>query len=152
MSILDAVLRVIDARTAGLDTHALYEGTVVKQTSDGLLEVKLDDTRFGATGMQHLEIAFGIPGVEVEVAKGTRVAVGFHDGRRDKPTVRHWLSGTPTVTHINASSGLYLGESALETALGPAPRLGVARVTDLVVVGGFQGAITTSSLTVKAGL
>jgi hypothetical protein len=120
VSILDKILRAVDARIAKLDTHALYEGTVIKQTSDGLLEVKLDDSRFGP-GFQHLEIAFGIPGVEVTVAKGMRVAVGFFDGKRDKPIVRHWLSGTPIEVTLDASTTIKFGASALR---------GVARLGD----------------------
>lgn len=136
MSILDSILRVIDSRLAKLDTHALYEGTVVKQTGDGLLEVKLDTDRFGDTGMQHLEIAFGVPGITVEVEKGTRVAVGFHDGKRDMPIVRHWLSGTPVNVTLNVSGTLKLGEGALQ---------GVARMGDPVQAGPFIGTITAAS-------
>lgn len=135
MSILDSILRAVDARIAKLDTHALYEGTVIKQTSDGLLEVKLDDSRFGP-GFQHLSIAFGIPGVTVEVPKGTRVAVGFHDGKRDKPIVRHWLDGDATVLTINATT-VKFGDAAIQ---------GVARLGDSV--GPYV--ITSASTKVKA--
>ena len=159
MSILDKILRAVDARIAKLDAHALYEGTVIKQTGDGLLEVKLDDSRFGP-GFQHLEIAFGVPGVDVKVAKGMRVAVGFLDGKRDKPIVRHWLSGTPievtleaaTSVTLNAATSISIGSGSLSTTLGPAPQLGVARMTDAVTVAGLAGAIVGGSLRVKAGI
>ena len=166
MSILDSILRVVDARIAKLDTHALYEGEVVKQTSDGLLEVKLDDDRFG-DGFQHLEIAFGIPGVTVEVPKGTRVAVGFHDGKRDMPIVRHWLSGRPRIVRLgvselvriesdedmelDAENEVTVGASATKTSLGPSPRLFAARFSDAVVCGGFGGTIVGGSSKVEVG-
>lgn len=120
MSVLDSILRVVNARLARLDTYALYEGTVVRQADDGGLEVKLDDDRFGA-GPTHLPIAFGIPGVTVAVPKGVRVAVGFHDGKRDKPIVRHWLDGDAENVTINVTGTLKFGRDAFK---------GVARLGD----------------------
>jgi len=141
MSMLDSILRVVNARIAKLDTHALYGGTVVKQTSDGLLEVKMDDDRFGE-GFQHLEIAYGLPGITADIPKGTRVGVGFLDGKRNQPIVRHWLDGDGTNVTINVTGTL---------KLGPTPRLASARQTDAVQAGPFTGAITGGSTKVTVG-
>jgi hypothetical protein len=151
MGILESILKIVDARIAKLDTHALYEGVVIKQTSAGLLEVKLDDSRFGP-GFQHLEIAFGLPGVvEVEVPKGTRVAVGFLEGKRDKPIVRHWISGTPLKIELKATQSITITSPVL-VELGEEPRMGVARMGDPVQAGPWPGTITSASLRVRAGL
>lgn len=124
-----------------VDTHALYEGTVVKQVGD-LLEVNLDDQRFGK-GITHLPIATGIPGATMTVPKGTRVAVGFHDWKRDKPYVRHFLSGTPLTLSFDATTTITLGNDA--TAMF------AARIGDTIQAGPFPGVITSASTKVKIG-
>jgi len=136
MSILDTIKEIASQALGHVDTLALYEGTVEQQRSDGTLDVKLDDDRFGP-GVTALDMVFGVPGLTAEVPKGTRVAVGFHGGRRDLPVVRHYLSGTPITVTIDASTTILLGASAT---------VGVARLGD--TAGPY--AITSASAKVKS--
>ncbi len=136
MSILDTIKEVAAQALGFVDTYALYEGTVEQQRADGTLDVKLDDDRFGP-GVTEVDMVFGLPGVSATVPKGTRVAVGFHEGRRDKLSVRHYLGGTPITVIIDASATVLLGAGAT---------MGVARLGD--TVGPYT--ITTASTKVKA--
>lgn len=148
--IRNVVREVAAALFAHIDTLALYEGTVVSQADDGSLDVRLDDDRFGP-GWSQITIAWGLPGLTAKVSKGTRVAVGFHGGKRSKPVVRHWLSEAtekPIEILLETTAKVELKAPSVVLAEGV---LGVARQTDPVVCGPFAGTITAGSTKVKAG-
>lgn len=148
--IRNMIREVAAALFANIDTLALYEGTVVSQADDGSIDVRLDDDRFGP-GWSKITIAWGLPGLSAKVPKGTRVAVGFHEGKRSKPVVRHWLSEAtekPIEIKLETTSKVEIKAPSVILAEGV---LGVARVTDDVVSGPFAGKIVKGSAKVKAG-
>lgn len=148
--IRNVVREVAAALFAHIDTLALYEGTVVSQADDGSIDVRLDDDRFGP-GWSKITIAWGLPGLTAKVSKGTRVAVGFHGGKRSLPVVRHWLSEAtekPIEIKLETTSKVEIKAPSIMLADGV---LGVARQTDPVICGPFAGTITQGSAKVKAG-
>ena len=99
-----SIREVVLEEQGPVDTLACYEGEVAGQSGD-LLDVKLDDPRFGP-GVSKIPYRTGIPGASVTVPTGTRVAVGFENGRRDCPVVRYFAAGTPLTIEIDASTSV----------------------------------------------
>lgn len=148
--IRNVVREVAAALFAHIDTLSLYEGTVVSQSADGSLDVSLDDDRFGP-GWSQITIVWGLPGLTAKVPKGTRVAVGFHGGKRSKPVVRHWLSAPtekPIEIELETSAKVSIKAPSVVLADGV---LGAARQTDPVLCGPFSGTIVQGSAKVMAG-
>lgn len=137
-----------------IDTWACYLGTVVSQAGN-LLDVKLDDQRFGP-GITKLDYDTGIPGATVTVPKGARVVVAFRERSRSKPYVAAFVSGTPIQITIETSDSVTIKGAAkveldgTQIQLGATALKGVARMLDTVQAGPFAGTITSGSLTVKA--
>lgn len=148
--IRNVVREVAAALFAHIDTLALYEGTVVSQADDGSIDVRLDDDRFGP-GLSKIDISWGLPGLSAKVPKGTRVAVGFHEFKRSKPVVRHWLSVAtekPIEILLETTAKVEIKSPNIVLADGV---LGIARQSDPVVCGPFAGTITQGSMKVQAG-
>jgi hypothetical protein len=128
--------------TEALDPARRYRGTyeyrVVSQSGD---RVNLQIVR-AATGMPDLRRApvCGPWGVRAVATPGAVVKVSFADSDPSRP----FVSAGPAWDDP--------GWLTTGTLLGPEPRLGVARLTDAVVAGGFAGTITFASTTVQAGL
>lgn len=62
-----------------------YPATVISQRGDGTLELKPEHPAIAGTGLDKIPLWVGVPGLTVELAAGTRVLVGFHEGRPSKP-------------------------------------------------------------------
>lgn len=137
-----------------IDTWACYLGTVVKQTGN-LLDVKLDDPRYGP-GLSKIPYRTGIPGASAVVPAGTRVAVGFEQGRRDLPCIKAWVDGTPISVTIETSDAVTIkatNQATIDAAkieLGAGALKGVARFGDAVQAGPYAGTITSASGSVTA--
>lgn len=150
-----------------VDYLALYPGKVVLQNGDGTLQVQPDDARL-PRAMDNLAIRYGLPGATVQVSGGTRVLVGFSNGRPDQPFAALW-DPVGTVTQLNltanaitinsGSKGVARNDDAIEADLTlvalqaftfTAPSGG----GPCVVAGSTQqltGKITAGSSSVKCG-
>lgn len=114
---------------AAVDYHPSYAATVVQQQGNGDLEVRIEDDRFrrtdGGTGTAGVKVWPGVPGISYVLRKGTRVLVGFLNGRGNAPIVTGWRSGTPERVTLEADR-INMGENATR---------GVARMEDTANVG-----------------
>lgn len=156
---VEAWRKLFEALNARNRWRGIWEYRVVSQSGERL---NLQSVR-SSTGMPDLlrvAVRPGIPGANATHKLGSLVLVAFVNGESSRPVVVGFDDADspgflPTATEIDASSTATLGASATTTNLGPstipAPRKGVARLDDLVLCGGFGGAITTASATVKAG-
>jgi hypothetical protein len=114
---------------APVDYHPSYAATVVQQQGNGDLEVRIDDERFkregNGTGIAGVKVWPGVPGISYLLRRGTRVLVGFLDGRGEVPIVTGWRSEAPERVTLEADR-INLGEDATR---------GVARLNDTANVG-----------------
>lgn len=100
-----------------------YAGTVVRQLSDGTLDIKPDDIdRAPASGWTAVPL-LGLPGVAVRVSAGARVRVFFDGSDRSRPRAALSEEDDSTLVSISVAGG---------TA-------GVARVGDEVDLGTITG-------------
>lgn len=74
-----------------VDYHALYPAKVVKQASDGTLEVQIDDARFPS--LTKVPIRTFAPDVVITVEANARVLLGFEGGSPAHPYASLWQSG-----------------------------------------------------------
>lgn len=142
---------MVDEKARRMDYLAMYPGSVVKwQRSGGVdkLDVRMDDQRFGP-GLTSIPLRTGIPGVLVEVPKGSRVLVGFENGSPSAPVAHLWQASQAINLEIE-TTGTVTIKAATAIELGAAATLGVARQTDTVQAGPFAGTITGGSLKVQA--
>ena len=82
------------------DYLALYPATVIKQDSDGTLQLKPDSNR--VPPLAGVPIRSFAPQVAVEVEQGARVLLGFGGGDPTQPYAALWGSGTVTLVTIGA--------------------------------------------------
>jgi hypothetical protein len=117
---------------AAVDYHPSYAATVVQQQGNGDLVVRVDDERFqrgsDGTGIAGVKAWPGVPGISYLVRRGTRVLVGFLDGRGEVPIVTGWRSETPERVTLEADR-INLGENATR---------GVARLNDTANAGAIS--------------
>ncbi len=146
------------ARAAALPQHrfhGLYEYRVTG--SDGnTWHLQATDPGAGVPDLMEVPLKPGMPGANSDLTDGSRVLVQFVNANPGRPVITQFEDPdadgwSPTSVELTGTS-VTIGNGALSTALGSAPRLGVARLTDAVTVGGFGGTITGSSFTVTAGL
>jgi len=152
----DAMRRIFDAVDPLRAYRAAYEYRVVSLAGHTL---NLQPVRSSA-GMPDLE---RVPvrlsaGVRADALLGSLVTVLFLDGDPSRPRA---FTGddadapgwAPDAIDVDVAAGgdVTIGAHAATTALGPSPRLGVARIGDAVIAGPWGGTITAASTTVKAG-
>lgn len=79
----------------GLSYRALYPATVVRQRSDGTVDVLPDDEAIGARtgGLTGVTLRSGLAGWKAEVPEGTRLLVGFEAGDPTRPYAALWDRG-----------------------------------------------------------
>lgn len=107
-------------------------GTVVRTDAGGRVEVRLsDDSRPPLTAV---ELRAGVPGVELKVADGCRVLVEWEGGDPRRPVARPWDEAG--LKEIRISAGVKATVSAPSVVLDEATGRKVARLGDLVSVGG----------------
>lgn len=97
-----------------IDYLALYPCRVIKQNSDGTLDLIADDPRVGAPTL--VPIRYGVPGIKATVPVGSRCYLGFGGGDPSKPIVVDWESGT-SLTIVVSSASIKLGGSGSTEAL-----------------------------------
>lgn len=105
------LLGVIGSVVAPTDYHALYAATVVAQNSDLSLELRPDGSHVAP--QSKVPIKHGLPGVEVKVAAGARVLLGFEGGDPTKPKAMLWDSGSLLELVITADVKVTLGGTLL---------------------------------------
>jgi len=135
---VDALQQLLDALDPRRKFRAAYEYRVVTQSSDRL---NLQPVRVasGMPDLSRVEVRLA-PGVKAQHMLGSTVMVAFADADPSRPFVFTGdAAGAP-------------GWMPLGLELGDTPTLGVARITDAVVAGGFAGTITSASTRIKAGL
>lgn len=142
----DVVRALVRKEVAKLDYMATYPAKVLSQSGQAV-DVEPDDARLPK--MTNLPIRHGLPGVEVKVAAGARILVGFAGGNPKKPEAYLWESGSLQELTITASTKVVVNSPSAEIC-GPGA-LGVARIGDSVVAGGLSGVIMAGSSKVKAG-
>jgi len=82
LSDLFAYMKRLDVRLTGL-----YPGAVTKQNDDGSLDVNPDDPRIKGTGLQRLNVKFGVPNAAITVSPGCRVYVAYDANDPNRPFV-----------------------------------------------------------------
>ncbi len=103
-------LKLARAAIPGIDYLGLYDAKVVKQSGQKF-DVQPDDIRL--TGMTNVPLRNGIPGLEVQVAPGAYVQVGWSNGDPRQPFVALWKGGetateitiTGTMVNIGGTGG-----------------------------------------------
>lgn len=98
-----ALAELVERVMRRVDYFRLTPARVVRQASDGTLELIPDDGS-GLPGLVGVPIRHGLPGVTgVSVASGARVRVGFEGGDPRLPYAALWDAGN--VTRITINSG-----------------------------------------------
>lgn len=156
MSFLDrlkgALQGLIGAAIAPHDFYAEYACTVISQRGDNTLDLQADDTRIGS--LQGIAIRYGIPGVEVTVAQGARVHVGWENGDPARPYAAIWEPGSLNGITITAATAVSIVCDDVTICDGGAAA--IARVGDIVQFTGVPpglpgyGVITTGQKKAKA--
>ena len=96
-----------------IDYLALYPARIVKQTGQAV-DLIPDDPRIPQ--LEAVPLNLGLPGVEVDVAPGARVLLGFAGGDPAKPRATVWESGS--VTELRVTSTTKVGVTAPTVELG----------------------------------
>lgn len=91
----------ISKRTAKLEYAKSYEGKVLKQNSDGTLELRVFDERI--PHLSKVPYLTGAPGLTIEVENGTLVKLEFLNGDRTRPAVTSF--GKDGLTCISVDGG-----------------------------------------------
>ena len=73
-----------------IDYMRMYPSRVVKQTSDGTLEIIPDAEKMRGTGLTRVPIRHGIPGLRVQVPAGGKVLLFFENGDPKAPAIALW--------------------------------------------------------------
>lgn len=95
-----ALYAIIQAIMGRIDYLALYQAEVIRQDGQ-TVELRPLDTRM--PDMADVPIWHGLPGIEVAVAKGAIVLLGFRDGDPTRPFAMLWQSETLTDVKLTAS-------------------------------------------------
>lgn len=152
---VEALRRLIRSLLPEYRYHGRYEYRVVVQDGERLaLQPVLSS--LGLPDLRRVKVRPGVPGAKATHTLGSLVEVAFVNADPARPVVVSFddaesSSFLPTKLDLDALA-VSVGSSSLSTTLGPAPQLGVARLTDAVQAGPFVGGITFASTTVKAGL
>jgi hypothetical protein len=140
-----------------VDYRALYPGKVVKQASDGTLEVKPDDERLGSS-ITKVPIRTPAPDIVVTVQPGARVLVGFEAGKPSEPYASLWQSGAIVSIAIggdtDAASLASRVDAVIDAFTSAAPVAqdgGAALQTAVAAVWSAQGETTASTKLLLGG-
>ena len=126
-----------------------YWATVVKQNSDGSLELQPDDPRFA--GWSGPPIRYGVPGMTAKVSPGARCLLEFAGADPQRPMVTAWEPGTILELDVTASA-IKFGAGATEALVkGTTYRTAEdTLLTALVTALGTIAAATTPSTAAAA--
>lgn len=114
-----------------IDFSREYPCEVVTQNPDGTLQLLPDDEIMKSSGLDHVPIRYGIPGIKATVSKGARCHLAFAAGDPTRPYVSVWEYDPEKVT-LNS---IFDGAQSL------------ARVGDLVQSGGPGTIVTLMPIT-----
>lgn len=92
-TLAESFQRIVRVIMRDVRYHKFYTGTVQLQHTDGTVDVLLDDESIGGQGLSNIPVRPGIPGTDVESARGARVLVGFANGKPSAPYVAAWETG-----------------------------------------------------------
>ncbi len=109
-----------------IDFSREYPCKVVTQNPDGTVQLLPDDEVMRSSGLDHVPIRYGIPGIKATVANGARCHLAFAAGDPSRPFVGSWEYDPSKVSVISAFDG---GRS-------------FARVGDIVQFGGAGLVVT----------
>ncbi len=101
---------------------------VISQAADGTLDLQPDDTRLRAQGLQSVPIRHGLPGVQVEVAAGERVLLGFDGGDPRKPYAALWHEGSMKKLTVTAATAVVVNAPTVE--IGGTQPVALAQLVD----------------------
>lgn len=87
-----------------IDLGYAYPAKVIKQASDGTLELLCDDAIMRGTGLKRVPIRHGIPGVVVTVPPGGKVLLMFEGGDQKRPIAVLWPDGS-SVNQVQITTG-----------------------------------------------
>ncbi len=73
-----------------IDYTKMYPAVVVAQNSDGTLQVIADDPKIRGNGHNNIALRNGLPGTSVTVQQGSRVRLGFEEGKPNLPYAALW--------------------------------------------------------------
>lgn len=117
---LARTLRSFVQRVASDRLYGVYEYRVVRQGTDGRLEVRPVESGSGLPDLGPIDVYPGVAGASAEVSEGTTILVEFISGDRRRPIVRGLAprggsghAATKLVLDVSgASSSILLGASA----------------------------------------
>lgn len=115
-----AFKNLFKSRQHEIDFSREYPCEVVSQNPDGTLMLLPDDEIMRASGLDHVPIRYGIPGIKAKISKGARCHLAFAAGDSTRPFVCSW-EYDPDKVELNS---IFNGAQSL------------ARVGDLVTSGG----------------
>lgn len=116
--IKEPLIRLVLKATQRMDYHALYSCKVVSQNADGTLELQPDRTTLSS--VSKVPIRLGLPGVEVKVAAGSRVLLGFENGDPAKPVATLWEKSTLNEIVVTAATKVTVTSPSVELGGTPA--------------------------------
>lgn len=124
----EALTKIVRQMTRTIDFLAMYPATVVSQSGDGSLELKLASDRMPS--MSRVPIRYGVPGIRAEVRTGSAVAVEFERGSPAAPVATVWDSESVKALTVKADK-VIIDAPDVESQKGGRP---LARVGDPVQV------------------
>lgn len=93
MDLREAIERIMRDVLAPTRYHADYAASVEAQHDDDTLDLLPDDESIRGTGLSHVPIRHGLPGVRVRVVVGSRVLLRFEAGDPRRPYAALWEPG-----------------------------------------------------------
>lgn len=79
---------------AAITASRHWPAKVIKQQSDGSVDLYPDHERVRGQGLASVPLRTGIPGVDVKIKPGERVAFHFEEGNPSKPAAALWPNGS----------------------------------------------------------
>jgi hypothetical protein len=126
LSAIGALVRQIVGHT---DYHAMYLAEVRSQNDDLTLEVKPFSAKL--PGFSRVVVR-GLPGVEVRVAQGAQVLLGFEDGSPERPYASLFRADSLKEIRIRADTKVIVSSPDVLIAESESAARPVAREGDIV--------------------
>lgn len=96
-----------------IDFSRMYPSKVLKQSSDGTLELLPDSAKMRGNGLTRVPIRHGIPGLHVTVPAGGKVLLFFEAGDRKLPAAALFPDGS-SVTRVELTTGTLVVRGDIE--------------------------------------
>lgn len=119
-----------------IDYSRLYAAKVIKQASDGTLELLADHEKVRGNGITRVPIRHGVPGMRVRVAAGSRVMLFFENGDPKAPAAALWPDGS-SVREVELTASMSITITAPEVFIdGNLSVDGNISADDCILMGG----------------